>query len=138
MATVQTFRNAELDLGRLSLRLDAAFVGVSGLSLLLGARPIGEFLGWGATAAIALTGLAFLPLAAWMGWESTHRRLQRRDLLVPMVLNDAWVLASATVLLSGTPELTTGGSWAVGLVAGVVGAIASTQWIALRQLPAGH
>lgn len=137
MATARMSYQTSFDLGRLSLRLDAAFVGVSGLSLLLAARPIGEFLSWDATAAIALSGLAFIPDAAWMAWESGHQALQRRDLLVPMAVNDAWVLASVAVLISGVPELTSGGSWAIGLGAVVVGVIATTQWIALRQRSAG-
>jgi hypothetical protein len=48
--------------------------------------------------------------------------------------NLAWVIASYGILLAGTPELTTAGSWTVAILAEVVGLVAIAQYLGLRRL----
>jgi uncharacterized membrane protein len=81
MATALMPHRSRFDLGRLALRIDAAYVATGGLMLILGAGPIGRFLGWDSRA-LAIAGLIFLPYAAWMYWESGHEVMEPRDLII--------------------------------------------------------
>lgn len=134
MATTMPVSRSAADLGRLALRLDAATVVPFALALLAGARPIARFLGLGGALPVALVGAALVPYAAMLVWDATRQAVTRRALLVPVVLNAAWVVASAGILVSGRPELSTGGRWAVAIVADLVAGVALFQVIALRRL----
>lgn len=81
MATALVPLRSRFDLGRLALRIDAAFVATGGLMMILGAGPIGRFLGWD-SGALAIAGLIFLPYAAWMYWGSGHEVMEPRDLII--------------------------------------------------------
>ena len=133
MSTTMPVSRPAADLGRSALLLDAATVVPFALVLLAGARPIAGFLGLDGAAPVALVGAALVPYAAML-LRDAARPVTRRALLVPILLNAAWVVASAVLLLVGRPELTTGGRWAVAIVADLVACVALFQVVALRRL----
>lgn len=133
MATCSAAFPAGIDLPRAVLRADALVCGATGLALLVGFRPIGEFMGLGASLPLAILGVGLLPYAAALWWASTPETVERRAILVPAVLNVAWVLASAAIIAGGAPALTTGGKWAVALLADVVALLAIAQFALLRR-----
>ena len=122
------------NLSRVALRLDAAATAISGLALVAAADPIASLLGVEATFTVAAVGFGFFwPSAAWMVWASTRPVVSAPYLLVPMLFNVVWVLASAVMVATGTPDLPTGGRWLVGLAAGLVAVLADVEWIAWRR-----
>ena len=125
----------QVDLPRAALLLDAYTVAPFALIVIAGAQPIAEFLGWDEPLVLVGLGLVFLPYAAMLWLDARRPRFTRRMLWVPIGLNSAWIAASATILATGSPALTTGGSWAVGVVAALVAGIAAVQAVALRRVP---
>lgn len=125
---------ARADLSRVALRLDAVATSISGLALVAAAGPIAALLGVEATSTIAAIGFGFFwPSAAWMLWASAGQVVTAPSLLVPMVFNAAWVLASTVMLVTGRPDLPTGGKWLVGFAAGIVAVLAGVEWLAWRR-----
>ncbi|MFQ5695930.1 MAG: hypothetical protein ACE5HB_08070, partial [Terriglobia bacterium] len=53
-----------------------------------------------------------------------------------IALDVLWVAGSFGLLASPPPEMTTGGKWAIGMVADVVGVFAILQFIGLRRMTA--
>jgi hypothetical protein len=123
-----------IDLPRAVLRLDGATVAASGLLVSVGSRPIADFLGWGEPLALVGLGLAFVVYGAALLWDAARPTIERRMVLVPALINAAWVLGSAEILITGRPALSTGGAWAVGLVALAVELIAVAQFVAWRRM----
>jgi len=121
------------DLRREVLLVDAVTVGASAALFLAGARPLGGFLGWDHPWAIAAIGAAFVPWAVWLGRAARRRPIPDGALRVPVVVNAVWVAASAAVLLTGTPDLSSGGRWFVAAQAVAVGLLAAAQAAALRR-----
>jgi hypothetical protein len=115
------------DFARLVLRVDGLVSGVSGVAMIGGARPLGTFLGVNRPPALVVVGAGLLAYSAMLFVLARREELGRRALLVPVVLNVAWVLASAEVLLTGAFGLTIGGRWLVAVVADVVALFAVAQ-----------
>lgn len=134
MATTMPVSRSAADLGRTALRLDAATVVPFALVLLIGARPLAAFLGLERAVPVALVGAVLAPYAVMLLWDASREVIPRRALLVPVVANAAWVAASAVVLVSGRPDLTIGGRWAVAIVADLVALIAIFQFVVLRRM----
>ena len=131
MAAPMTVRRPTVDLSRTILRADGMLCGASGALLLAGARPISAFLGLDNALSIAVLGALFLPYAAGLVWLAGRPQLPRREVLATAVINTIWVVGSAGILLSGVPALTTGGKWAVAVVADIVALFAAAQFYAL-------
>src|SRR5690606_36502943 len=105
---------------RRALAGNALFSAVSGVAAILGSGPIGHF-----------TGLtpAWLPAVIGGGvlaWALAVSRLARSDELRPgpvrmVIAGDlTWIVASYAILAVGAPEFTTGGAWAVAILAEIV------------------
>lgn len=123
---------------RRALAGNALFSAVSGVALILGSGPIGDF-----------TGLtpAWLPAAIGGGvlaWALAVARLARSDELRPgpvgmVIAGDlTWVVTSYAILAVGAPEFTTGGAWAVAILAEIVALFGIVQYLGLRRLRAGR
>ncbi len=115
------------DFARLALRVDGLVSGVSGVAMIAEARPLGAFLGVDRPAALMAIGAGLLAYSAMLLLSARREELGRRALLAPVVLNVAWVLASAELVLTGAFGLTTGGRWLVAAVADVVALFAVAQ-----------
>lgn len=134
MATQTLAPRPATDLPRAVLRADGVLVGVGGALLLAAARPLGPFLGVDSPLVPIALGAACLPYAAWLLRSANRRTIARGAVLTAALVNTAWVLGSAALLLGGTPALTAGGRWAVAIVAGIVALCAVAQFSALRRL----
>lgn len=130
MATQTLEQPTQLNLLRFSLRLDSIFVTLSGLLLIVGAQPIVEFLGVGAPWMMITGGAVFLLYAADLWWLSSRNPVNRAFVLAVALLNTLWVLGSAAILFTNWLPLTSGGWWAVAIVADMVAIIAGLQFYA--------
>ena len=119
---------------RMALRADGLVSGVSGVAMIAGARPLGAFLGVDRPPALVMVGAGLLAYAAMLWLSARREELERRALLAPVVLNVAWILVSAEILLTGAFGLTTGGRWLVAAVADVVALFAMAQCYALWRM----
>jgi hypothetical protein len=133
MATyASTFAPAgDTNLARLALQADGALCTAMGVGLLAGAVPVADFTGFPLAVPIVL-GLGLIPYGIEL-FVLARRRATRGTLLTIAALNIAWVIASALPLLTGVAALTTGGNWAVGIIALLVADLAALQLYAARK-----
>src|SRR4051812_23815765 len=104
-------------LARAVLRFDAATCAASGVVMIAGARPVSRFLGIGSATALVVLGALFLLYAALLFVAADREQVERRAVLLPAIANSAWVVLSVVAIAEGTPTFSTGGKWAVALVA---------------------
>jgi hypothetical protein len=107
---------------------NGVFSGVSGVVLIAGAKPLASLTGVDAPAILALVGVGLLAYAAFLLWVAVQEPLNRRLVLTATILDTAWVIDSAVILLTGWLPLTTAGKWAIALVAEVVAIFAGLQF----------
>lgn len=135
MTAVATRPASTFDFPRFALLLDATTALPSAVLLIVGARPIRDFLGIGSAEPLVILSVVFALYAALLLLAANRHPVARRSVLMPAILNTVWVIGSITMLVSGTPAFSTGGKWAVALVADIVGIIAVLQFVALRRIP---
>ena len=115
---------------RFALVADAVAGLASGVLLAAG----GEFLAslTGVPAAVSMPlGLFLLALGAFIAWVAAQRETPRAPVLLIILLNSAWVIGSAVLLLTGALPLTMFGVAFVIVQAIAVAALAAMQWIGL-------
>jgi hypothetical protein len=117
---------------RRALLADAIFSGVSAVGLTLGAGVLAPFLNL-PEALLRETGLFLIAYTALVGWLGTRQSVLRSLVLLVVVGNAAWTLASIALLFSGAvnPNLT--GEIAVVAQAIATGVFAELQYIGLRR-----
>lgn len=117
-----------------TLTANAVASGILGIAMLVGAGPVSRFLGIDPTLAVGAVGVGLI------GWVALIVSVLRQERLSPgrvklIIEGDvAWVIASWAILLSGRPELSTEGWWAVAAVAEGVTLFAVLQYLGLRRL----
>lgn len=117
-----------------ALTANAVTSGVLGVAMLVGAGPVSRFLGVDSTLAVGAVGVGLI------GWVALIVSVLRQERISPgrvkmIVEGDvAWVVVSWAILLSGRPELSTEGWWAVAVVAEVVTLFAVLQYLGLCRL----
>lgn len=121
----------DTNLPRLALQADGALCTALGVGLLAGAAPIANATGLPLAVPLVL-GVGLIPYGLDL-FVLARRRATRRTLLTIAALNIAWVIASALLLLTGVAALTTGGNWAVGIIALIVADLATFQLYAARK-----
>ena len=120
---------------RSALRGNGVFSTLSGFLFLLMPTAVATFLGWPTYGwLLMLVGAVLLLYAGLLFWEARKPELNRGFAKTAVFMDLAWVIGSALILLLGTPALTIGGMWAVGLVADAVLVFAILQAIGLRRL----
>jgi hypothetical protein len=117
---------------RRALLADAIFSGVSAVGLTLGASVLAPFLSL-PEALLRETGLFLIAYTALVGWLGTRQSVLRSLVLLVVVGNAAWTLASIALLFSGAvnPNLT--GEIIVVAQAIATGVFAELQFIGLRR-----
>lgn len=115
------------------LQADAIFCGLSGLALTFAAGPIDNFLGLNAPAALVGVGVGLLGWAAFLYMKAIQETVQPWLVWLVIEANLLWVVASGVILFTNWLPLTTGGWWAVAIVADIVGLFAILQFIGLRR-----
>lgn len=113
------------------LRGNGLFSGISGLVLLVGAKPVAAFLGLAWPVALMSLGVTLLAYAAVLFWVTSQESIKRPFVQMAILLDVAWVVGSAAILLAGWLPLTVAGKWTVALLAEVVAIFAALQGYAL-------
>ena len=117
---------------RRAIQADAIFSGASAVLLTVGAGTLAPLLNL-PEALLLETGLFLIAYAALVGWLGTRPAMPKALVLIVILGNAAWTLASIALLFSGavTPNLL--GELFVAAQAIVVGALAELQYIGLRK-----
>jgi len=131
---ISTNHEANDQLLRTVLRLNALFSFVSGLAFLFAAGPMGQFIGVEALLALRILGISLLPFAAFVYWVTTSAAIRPSHARIIITLDVLWVIGSLILLLGSWLPLTTAGKWFVFLQADAVATFAILQTIGLRRL----
>jgi hypothetical protein len=117
---------------RRALLADAIFSGVSAIVMTLGTSALASFLHL-PEALLRETGLFLIAYAALVGWLGTRLSVPKALVMVVVVGNAAWTLASIALLFSGavTPNLP--GEIVVVAQAIATGSFAELQYIGVRR-----
>jgi hypothetical protein len=117
---------------RRALLADAVFSGVSAIVMMLGAGALASFLHL-PEALLRETGLFLVAYAALVGWLGMRPSVPKALVMIVVVGNAAWTLASIALLFSGavTPNLL--GEIVIIAQAIATGAFAELQYIGLRR-----
>jgi hypothetical protein len=117
---------------RRAILADAIFSGASALFLSAGATGLGPLLDL-PEALLRETGLFLIAYAALVGWLGTRSSVPKALVVIVIIGNAVWTLASIVLLFSGavTPNLL--GQAFVAAQAIAVGALAELQYIGLRR-----
>ena len=133
MATQTSTQHSTSQLLRRTLQANAVFSGLTGVFLLAGAGPITAFLGLKAPIILIVVGIATLLGAISLFLIAARPSIDRRAGMMYALIDSAWVIASIVILLTGWVPLTTGGKWAVGLVAVIVAIFAELEFLGARR-----
>lgn len=119
---------------RLALRANAAFSTLSALTFLVFAAPVAAFVGAMGGRDVVILGVQLAVFAVWLWWLAARSAIPRWQVWIIIALDVLWVVGSFQTVLAPPPSLTTGGTWAIAMVADVVGLFALLQFIGLRRL----
>ncbi len=123
---------------RNALKGNATFSLISGLAFIAGATPIATFLGLANPTILIVTGILLLTFAADLFFLATRQQVNPIWVMVVLGADALWVGGSLVLLLTNIVPLTSGGQWAVGLVAGIVAVFAELQYIGLQKMKANQ
>jgi hypothetical protein len=117
---------------RRALLADAIFSGISAVVMALDAGALASFLNL-PEALLRETGLFLVAYAALVGWLGTRPAVPRALVMIVVIGNAAWTVASIALLFSGavSPNLT--GEIVVVAQAIATGVFAELQYIGLRK-----
>lgn len=133
MQLTATFQRPAAALARLVLRADGLSCIVTGIVSAAAAAKLPALLGFGSPGVFIGLG-AFLFIYGEALWLASSRARGRLALLLPLIANTLWVVASLALVASGALALTALGYWAVLGVADVVALLAALQWLVLRRM----
>lgn len=134
MSSVTTMTNNKLQFLRRVLQANGLFCAASGLIAVVAAGPLATFLGLPEPLILVVTGIILVPYGLALFWIVSRDSLVDQVAIVAIVLDIAWVLGSIVLLLSDWVPFTTGGMWAVALIALIVADFAGTQIYALNRV----
>ena len=121
---------------RWALRANGVFSSLSALVFILAARPVADFYGFPGPPLFLATGIFLAFFAAAAFHTASQKEIAAWKVWTIVTLDVLWVIQSAAQLLSPPAELTTGGKWAVLLIALAVADFAFFQtwgWLRLRR-----
>ncbi len=139
MATQVTYQTQAVESNnstflRNALKGNGTFSLVSGLAFITGATPIAAFLGLTTPTILIVTGILLLAFAVDLFFLATRQQMNPMWVMAVIGADVLWVLGSIALLLTNIVPLTTGGQWAVGIVAGIVAIFAELQFIGLQKM----
>ncbi|MCS3450816.1 MULTISPECIES: hypothetical protein [Bradyrhizobium] len=117
---------------RRALLADAVFSGVSAIAMVLDAGALASLLGL-PEALLRETGLFLIAYTALVGWLGTRMSVSKPLVMLVVVGNAAWTLASIALLLSGAISPTLFGTIMILAQAIATGVFAELQYIGLRR-----
>jgi uncharacterized membrane protein YcfT len=133
MAATAQISPRAMDFGRLVLRIDGLVCMVAGTAALVGCRALSDFLGVDGTVPLAVIGAGTLACGVWIA-RQIRVAVPRGLVLACAIVNAIWVVASAAMLLLGTPAFSTRGIVLIEAVADVVALLAIAQFVAYRRM----
>jgi len=134
MQMQQTLPRLEPNLLRRALLGNAAFSTVCSLIMVFGSKPVVTLLGIDEPLALVVIGVGILLFAADVAWIATRPQLDRKAATLILILDIAWVVVSASLLLTDWVAFSSAGQWAVAGVADVVAVFAVLEYFGLRQM----
>lgn len=117
---------------RRALQGNAMFSFVSGALILAANRTLVEFLGLPSDASLTALGIGLLGYAGWLQWNARREKIKIVDAWIAVILDMVWVLGSYALLFA--VKFSSGGKWAVVLVAELVFLFGVIQWMGLRRM----
>ena len=117
---------------RRALLADAVFSGVSAIAMVLGAGALASLLGL-PEALLRETGLFLVAYTALVGWLGTRMSVPKPLVMLVVVGNAAWTLASIALLLSGAVSPNLFGTIVILAQAIATGVFAELQYMGLRK-----
>ena len=117
---------------RRALQANALFSIVSSVVILAMNRTLVEFLGLPSNASLSALGIGLLGYAGWLLWNARREKIKIVDAWIAVILDMAWVVGSYVLLLA--VRFSSGGKWAVALVAELVLLFGVMQWLGLRRI----
>ena len=117
---------------RRALIADAVFSGVSALTMLLDAGALASFLNL-PEALLRETGLFLIAYTALVGWLGSRSSVPKPLVMLVIVGNAAWTLASIALLFSGAVAPNVLGTIVVVAQAIATGVFAELQYVGMRR-----
>jgi hypothetical protein len=105
---------------------------VSGIVILSANQTLVEFLGLPSNASLTALGIGLLGYAGWLLWNARREKIKIVDAWIAVILDMVWVLGSYGLLFA--VKFSSGGKWAVVLVAELVFLFGLIQWMGLRRI----
>lgn len=133
-AATRSTREGRDALLRRALVGDAGFCAVMGILMIAGSGWIGEFTGLSPGWVPAAVGAGVLLWAADVGWLARKQPLDLRAVKFVIGGDIAWVVVSYAMLMTGVLNLTTAGTWTVGILAEMVALFAIAKYLGLRRI----
>ena len=121
---------------RKALFVNMIFSEVSAVLFLVAGSAIDRFMGTAEPMLYIGLGIGLLVFAGFIFWVRRQEIIKVWQAGAIVVMDLIWVLGSAALLLSPNP-LTTGGMWAVALVADIVLVFAIVQFLGIRRMRSG-
>lgn len=123
----ETFR-----LLRNTLRTNAAFSGLCGLTLIITPGRSAELIGLPWPWLLGALGIGLACFALLAAYAAGNPQTRRSSIVVIVTADVLWVAASPVAMLAGKSVLTAMGQGLIALVALIVATLATTQWLGLR------
>lgn len=117
---------------RRALQGNGLFSVISGVIILATNRTLVEFLGLPSNASLAALGIGLLGYASWLLWTAGREKIKTVHAWIAVLLDMVWVAGSYALLFA--VRFSSGGKWALGLVAEVVFLFGVLQWLGLRRI----
>ena len=117
---------------RRALQANGVFSALSGIILIVAAKPLSTRLGLTLPSILIGVGVSLLVYAAGLFRSGRRETINQVEAYLAVILDAAWVVGSAVVIFAGV--LTTTGNWVVAIVADVVLLFALLQIYGLRQM----
>jgi len=117
---------------RRALQANGVFSALSGIILIVAAKPLSTRLGLTLPSILIGVGVSLLVYAAGLFHSGRRETINQAEAYLVVILDAAWVVGSAVVIFAGV--LTTTGNWVVAIVADVVLLFALLQIYGLRQM----
>lgn len=120
------------DLLRRALQANGAFSALSGVILIIAAKPLSILLGLTMPSILIGVGISLLIYAASLFRNARRATINQAEAWIAVILDTGWVAGSAVLIFAGV--LTTTGNWIVAIVAGIVLFFGLLQFYGVRQM----
>lgn len=132
-STLHSTTTAESSLLRKALIGNSIVSTVSGLLFIFDAAPIAAFLGLGSPLALRIIGVGLLPFAFFVYRTATAKPINFGAAISIVAGDLLWVVGSAVLIFTNLVPFTTGGKWAIAIVADIVLAFGIVQFFGIRK-----